>query len=52
LPIKPLPVYRSESDLSGRDERSSSSIRLDETASCRIRLIGQNPMHNAMGLCF
>ena len=41
LPIKRLPVYRPESDLSGRDQRSSSSIRLDETASCRIRLIGQ-----------
>jgi hypothetical protein len=52
LPIKRLPVYRPESDLSGQDERSSSSIRLDETASCRIRLIGQNPMHNAMASAF
>jgi hypothetical protein len=52
LPIMRLPAYRPESDLSGRDERSSSSIRLDETASCRIRLIGQHPMHNAMASAF
>lgn len=52
LPIKRLPAYRPESDLSGRDERWSSSIRLDETASCRIRLIGQSTMHNAMASAF
>ena len=52
LPIKRLPAYRPESDLSGRDERWNSSIGLDETASCRIRLIGQNLMHNAMTSAF
>ena len=52
LPIKRVLVYRPESDLSGRNERCSSSPMLDEPASCRIRLIGQNPMHNAMASAF